>query len=67
MKKIITFVMVAWVIISLMIMGGEPTSGTVVESILLGGVSLGLACLLWKELSRRGYIVTDKEEDDDRW
>lgn len=69
MKKIITLAIVAWVILSLMYIAGEPTHGTVLESILLGGASLTLALLLGRELYRRGLIDVEpsKYDDNDNW
>lgn len=69
MKKIITLAIVAWVLLSIMYIAGEPVNGTVVEKILLGGASLTLALLLGRELSRRGYLDVEpsKYDDNDNW
>ncbi len=68
MKKIITFVLVAWCMLSLCYLAGEDIEGTmsfgtfVLHKLIALG-SFGLSCYVIKIADSQGMLWTDESED----
>lgn len=70
MKKMIqrinTLLIVMWMLGSIMWIGGE-TDGNLASQIFLGGMSLVFAYIFGKELAKRNLLITDEDNDNDKY
>lgn len=63
MKTIITSLLLLWGIFSLMIICGENTSGSIWSNLVVGGISIWLCSLLWRECKERNLLIEESDEE----